>query len=121
LRQLSELGRQLDDATAKLSQDDVIATGLGIEATQLKEEYEDQLAEAFQSAEGSVEAKKTDARLKCKPGRLLAQDAAAEWEKAKAKVRGQQAIVRALGIRIDIGRSLVSHEKSLMALGGYVS
>ena len=115
-RQLGDLGRQLEDATVKLTELDVLATGAAIEAARLKEEYEDRLAEGFRDAEGAVEAKKTLARLKASPARIIAQEAYAEAERAKCKVRNQQAVIRAINARIDVGRSLLSREKTLMAV-----
>jgi len=115
-KQLGDLGRQLDNATEELAKLDILATGAGIETARLKEEYEDAFAVAFRDATGAVEARKVTARLDCVPQRMKAQDASADWERAKAKVRNQQAIVRAINSRIDIGRSLLSREKSLAAL-----
>jgi hypothetical protein len=117
LRQLSELGRQLDEQVSKLGELDLIATGLGCEYQRLREEVEDQFADSFlRLTDGGVEAKKMAARLKVIPARLVAQDANKEWETAKSRLRTQQAAVRALGARIEIGRSLLSHEKSRMEL-----
>jgi hypothetical protein len=117
LRQLSELGRQLDQQVDKLGELDMLATGLGCEYQRLREEHEDQLATAFLGmADGGVEAKKMAARLKCVPARLIAQEANKDWEEAKSRLRTQQAAVRALGARIEIGRSLLSHEKTRMDL-----
>ena len=114
--QLAQLGKQLDEATLKLAELDVFATAKGIDAADKKERYEDALGEAFRGFEGAVEARKIDARLRCKPERWTAQDAAADWERAKSAVRNQQAMVRAINARIDIGRSLLSREKSLAGL-----
>jgi hypothetical protein len=117
LQQLSELGRQLDAEVDKLGDLDMIATGLGCEYQRLREEHEDVVAEAFLGlAQGSIEAKKMAARLKCVPSRLLAQDANLEWEKGKSRVRTQQAAIKALHTRIEIGRSLLSTEKTRMDL-----
>lgn len=114
--QLAQLGRQLDDATAKLADLDILATAKGIDAAKLKEDHEDALAEAFRDAEGSVEVRKAEARLLCAVARKIAQQAAADAEMAKAQVRAQQAMVRAINARIDIGRSLLSREKTLAAV-----
>lgn len=111
--QLAQLGRQLDEATEKLAALDIHATAKGILAANAKEEYEDALAVAFRDAEGSVEARKMLARLECTVARKASQEAAAEAEKGKSAVRNQQAMVRAINSRIDIGRSLLSREKSL--------
>jgi hypothetical protein len=120
LRQLSELGRQLDREVDKLGELDMRATGLGCEYQRLREEHEDALATAFLGlADGGVEAKKMAARLKCVPARLVAQEANREWEEARSRLRTQQAAVRALGARIEIGRSLLSHSKMQMTLDSY--
>lgn len=111
--QLSQLGRQLDDATSKLAELDLLATAKGIEAARVKEDYEDFLARAYRDADGSVETRKTVARLNCLEARKVSLEASAGWEMAKAQVRNQQAMVRAINSRIDIGRSLLSREKSL--------
>jgi hypothetical protein len=118
LSQLAELGRQLDKEVDKLGQFDMLATGLGCEYQRLREEHEDHCAKSFlEMPDGGVEAKKMNARLKCVPSRIIAQDASLEWEQAKSRLRTQQAAVRALTTRIEIGRSLLSHEKALMGLG----
>lgn len=118
-KNLGDLGRQLDDATVELARLDVLATAAGIKAANEKEKYEDAYAEAFRDADGSIEARKVEARLESKLVRWGSQDASAAWERAKSDVRNQQAMVRALNARIDIGRSLLSREKSLAAvLGG---
>lgn len=115
-RQLGELGRQLDEATGKLADLDLLATAKGIEAARVKEEYEDFLARAYRDADGSVETRKTEARLNCLEARKVSHEASAAAEIAKAEVRNQQSIIRTLERRIDIGRSLLSREKSLMAI-----
>lgn len=114
--QLAELGRQLDDATTKLAELDILATAKSIEAARAKEEYEDALAIAYRDADGPVEARKTEARLMCIGERKVAHGASASCELAKADVRNQQAMVRAINARIDIGRSLLSREKALATL-----
>lgn len=119
LNQLGDLGRQLDREVDKLGEYDMLATGLGCEYQRLREEYEDEFAAQFLGmTAGGVEAKKLAARLKAVPSRLIAQDASLQWEQAKSRLRTQQAAVRALTTRIEIGRSLLSHEKALMGLGG---
>ena len=119
LQQLAELGRQLDKEVDRMGELDMLATGLGCEYQRLREEHEDSCAETFLGlADGGVEAKKMAARLKCIPSRIIAQDANLQWEQAKSRLRTQQAAVRAITTRIEIGRSLLSHEKALMGLGG---
>lgn len=116
LRQLSELGLRLDAEVEKLGELDVLATGLGCRYQALREHYEDEVANAFLKSDGSVEQKKMLARLKTIDARLTAQDAALAWENAKADLRTQQAAVRALHTRIDVGRSLLSTEKARLEL-----
>lgn len=116
LAQLATLGRQLDEEVNKLGELDMIATGLGCEYQRLREEHEDNLAEAFLAVAGGVEIRKMSARLKCVPSRLIAEDASLEWEKAKSRVRTQQEAIRALHRRAEIGRSLLSTEKTRMDL-----
>jgi hypothetical protein len=115
LTQLAELGRELDKQVDKLGDLDMIATGLGCHYQALREAYEDAVADAFLKAPtGGVEAKKMEARLKCVPSRLVAQEANLEWEKAKSRVRTQQAVIKVLHTRVEIGRSLLSTEKTRM-------
>lgn len=116
LEQLAALGRQLDTEVTELGRLDMLATGKGCDYQRLREEHEDNLADAFLHADGGVEAKKMSARLKCVPSRLLAQDAAKDWEEEKARLRTQQAAIKALTTRIEIGRSLLSTEKTRMDL-----
>lgn len=119
LRQLSDLGRQLDAEVDKLATLDMEATGKGCEYQFLREAHEDRIAEAFLEAEGPVDARKMGARLKAVPSRLIAQEAYLEAEKAKSRLRTQQAAIKALHTRIEIGRSLLSHEKAKLALDYY--
>lgn len=114
--QLSQLGRQLDDATDKLAELDIEATATAIECAHRKELYEDALAYAFSKAEGSVENRKTSARLNCIAPRLAYEESYGNAERAKSAVRNQQAMIRALNSRIDIGRSLLSREKTLAVI-----
>ena len=116
LHQLSELGRQLDQEVNKLGELDMISVGYGCEYQRLREEHEDAVAEVFLRLAGGVEARKLEARLKCVPSRLVAQDAHLMWEKSKSRVRTQQEAIRALHKRIEIGRSLLSTEKTRMDL-----
>ena len=116
LSQLAALGRELDEQVDELGRLDLIATGNGCEYSRLREDTEDVFAEAFLNAEGGVEARKMSARLKSVPARLLAQDANKEWEFSKSRVRTQQEMIRALHRRIEIGRSLLSTEKTRMDL-----
>lgn len=116
LAQLAALGRQLDEQVDELGRLDLLATGAGCEYQRLREETEDTFAEAFLNVQGGVEVRKMHARLKSVPARLTAQDANKEWEFAKSRVRTQQEAIRALHRRIEIGRSLLSTEKTRMDL-----
>lgn len=116
LKQLSDLGRQLDAEVEKLADLDFHATGKGCDYQRLREEHEDALASAFLEVPGGVEVRKASARLKSVPSRLVAQDASKDWEEAKSRLRTQQAAIKALTTRIEIGRSMLSHEKSMLAL-----
>lgn len=116
LGQLAALGGELDAAVVELGTLDMLATGHGCLYNQLREEHEDNLANAFLDADGSVEVRKNIARVKCVPSRLIAQQQAKEWEEAKSRVRTQQEAIRALHRRVEIGRSLLSTEKTRMDL-----
>jgi hypothetical protein len=116
LGQLANLGKQLDDAVDELGKLDMLATGHGCHHAKLREEHEDALATAFLSVPGSVEVRKNEARLKCVPSRIVAWEQAKEWEEAKSRVRTQQEAIRVLHRRVEIGRSLLSTEKTRMDL-----
>lgn len=117
VRQLGELGRQLDAEVEKMGELDLLSVGLGCEYQRLREEHEDAVAKSFLTVStGGVEAKKMEARLKCVPSRLIAQEANRDWEQAKSRLRTQQAAIKALSSRVEIGRSLLSHQKMLMDL-----
>ena len=114
--QLGQLGKDLDKETHLLSVFEDRAVTLEGQYVRLKEEYEDDLSRAFLAADGSVETKKNTARLASIESRNKMLTAQAEWNKARSLVRMQQANINALRVRIDIGRSLLSNEKSQMAL-----
>lgn len=116
LQQLANLGQELDAAVDELGTLDMLATGHGCRFNELREEHEDNIANAFLDADGSVEVRKNTARIKCVPSRLFAQDQQREWEEAKSRVRTQQEAIRALHRRVEIGRSLLSTEKTRMDL-----
>lgn len=116
LGHLSALGTQLDEAVEELGTRDMLATGEGCAYQALREAHEDNIATAFLEATGSVEVRKAEARLKCVPSRLIAQDKAKEWEEAKSRVRTQQEAIRALHRRVEIGRSMLSTEKARLDL-----
>lgn len=113
---LGQLGRDLDSYVATLGELDERAVDLEGTYRFLDEEYNDRFAEEFLNLQGSVEQRKMQARLKAKPARLIAGDAWLEWNKARAKLRTHQASISALHRRIEIGRSMLSREKTLMEL-----
>lgn len=118
-RQLSQLGRDLQEEVtelADLEEQSVDAEGKYRTYDAL---YEDALASCLlRSGQGSAEARKAEARLQCIDPRLIAQQAYTEWGHAKARVRSQQANLTALHKRVEIGRSLLSREKALISLAG---
>lgn len=114
--QLGQLGRDLDSETHLLSTFEDQASTLEGKYQRLKELHEDALAKAFLAADGSVEVRKSQARLACTESRAAAQDALDEWNKSRSLIRMQAANISALRTRIDIGRSLLSNEKSQLAL-----
>ncbi len=80
---------------------------------------DDELDKCFLEASGgSVEVRKAQARVVTTSWRLDAQEAYLKWQKAKARVRTQQANLAALHRRCEIGRSLLSREKALISLAG---
>lgn len=114
--QLAQLGRDLDGMVKHLGELDDYATEREGEYRYALEEHEDRLAEAFLAAEGSVDARKCTARLKCTATRVIAGEAALEWNRAKSRLRTHQASIQALHRRIEIGRSMLSREKALMTI-----
>lgn len=117
-QQLSALGRDLDREVQLLGVLDERAVEAEGEYRRLDEEHGDRVAEEFLNAEGAVETRKMIARLKAKPARLIAEDAWLDWNRAKAKLRTQQASIQALHRRVEIGRSMLSREKALISLSG---
>lgn len=116
VRQLGQLGRDLDAEVVVLGDLDLAAVEAEGEFRRLDEETGDRFAQEFLDAPGTVDARKNIARLKAVPARLEAQDAWLEWSRAKAKVRTQQASLNAIHKRIDVGRSLLSRERALLSL-----
>lgn len=114
--QLGQLGRDLDDEVTRLGQLEETSVDAECDYRSLDEEYGDRTAEAFLAAEGAVETRKASARLKAVPARLIREDAYREWQHAKARVRTQQASIQALHRRVEIGRSMLSREKTLMSI-----
>ena len=117
-RQLAQLGRDLDDEVHQLGELDMAAVEAEGEFRRLDDEHGDRVAQEFLNAEGAVETRKMIARLKAVPARLIAQDAWLEWNRAKARLRMQQASIQALHRRVEIGRSMLRREKALISLAG---
>ena len=117
-RQLAQLGRDLDDEVHQLGELDLAAVEAEGEFRRLDDEHGDRVATEFLNAEGAVETRKMIARLKAVPARLIAADAWLEWNRAKARMRTQQASIQALHRRVEIGRSMLSREKALISLAG---
>jgi hypothetical protein len=63
-----------------------------------------------------MELRKAQARIKCEAAEILAEEASLDWTRTKARVRTQNANLSAIGKRIEVGRSLLSREKSLLSL-----
>jgi hypothetical protein len=117
-RQLAQLGRDLQDEVAILGQyeeESVDAEGKYRDAESSLDWATDK---AFLDFEGSVEMRKAQARISVTSYQLEYRVAYLEWQHAKAKVRTQQANLQALHKRIEVGRSLLSREKALIALAG---
>ena len=114
--QLGQLGRDLDGETHLLSVFEDQAVTLEGRFQRLKETHDDEVARVSLATEGSVETKKNTARLASVESRNKMLDAQDEWNKARSLVRMQMANLNAIRVRIDIGRSLLSNEKSQMAL-----
>lgn len=101
---LTELSRQLADATEQINEADIAAVNAR-ETAKLAE------AKAFLAAEGSVEARKSKAVVQTHEARLAA-------EVADAGVRGLQRTIRTLQTRIDVGRTFGATLRSEMNLAG---
>ena len=114
--QLGKLGRDLDSETHLLSVFEDQAVTLEGKYNRLKETHEDNLARVCLATEGSVDTKKNTARLACTGSREAMLDAQDEWNKARSLIRMQVANISALKARIEIGRSLLSHERALLSL-----
>jgi hypothetical protein len=117
-RQLSQLGRDLQDEIKFLgSLEEATADSEGFYHS-LREKHEDCLARAYLDAQGSVDTRKAEARLACIPSRQEMETAALDWNRMKGRLNTQRANLQALHRRVEIGRSLLSREKSLIALAG---
>lgn len=116
-RQLSQLGRDLDDEITILGEmEDAVVSAEGV-YREYKEAYEDAQAEALlRSQQKSAETRKAEARLACIEERKDMENANLIWDKKRAALRTQYQNLRALHDRIEIGRSLLSREKTLIGL-----
>ena len=116
--QLRQLGQNLEQYVTVLGKLEYEKVEAEAEYRQVLEEYEDNLAQAFLAANGGVEARKYTARLQCAPSRNKRDEAKKDWQHSEARVRTQFASISALHRRIEIGRSMLSREKTLMSLDG---
>jgi hypothetical protein len=101
---LGQLAVQLDHAVRDLAR-------LDEESVRARARYEVLFAKEFLTGAGSVDARKQAARIVCEK----------EWldaEIADQRVRSQKAMISALGVRIDVGRSYGSAIKAEMQLVG---
>jgi hypothetical protein len=115
--QLSQLGRDLQTEITLLGEMEEAAVEAEGQYRELDAAHEDELARAFLRARGSnAEARKAEARLECIPSRKMAEQAMLNWNQKKAALRTQHASLQALHRRIEVGRSLLSREKSLIGL-----
>lgn len=117
-QQLAALGRDLTAEVHVLGLLEESAVDAEAEHRKLAEEYEDAYSRAYVKAEGSVEMRKSLARLEVIEERIVAQEAKHQADKARSYVRTQQANLNVLHKRVDIGRSLLSRERALMSLAG---
>jgi hypothetical protein len=115
-RQLARLGQDLQDEVKALAVLEDICTELESAYRVRKNQLETATDRAFLSAEGSIDMRKATARLAVLAEQKQMEEAYLAWGKAKNAVSVQHASLRALNERVDIGRSLLSREKSLLAL-----
>ena len=117
-RQLAALGRDLDAEVIVLGEYEEASANAEGEFRRLKALYEDCMDKIFLQNEGGVDARKAEARLACSTERTLMQEANLEFDRAKGRVFTQNANLRALHDRIDIGRSLLARERALISIAG---
>jgi hypothetical protein len=115
-QQLAALGRDLQTEVQRLGELEEEAVDAEGEFRQLESDYDDALDEAVINAEGSMELRKAQARIKCSAARRVMQEASLDWGRAKGRVRTQNANLSAIHKRIEIGRSLLSRERALLSL-----
>lgn len=101
-RQLSTLGRDIDEAVKQLGD-------FELAAVDAEGDFRAKFAKAFRSAPGSVEDRKQAAIEECD----------VEWRTwgiAAAVVRRQREHLKALHARIDVGRTLASNVRAEVSL-----
>lgn len=118
VRQLGQLGRDLDEEVSHLGELEEEAANAEGHFRKLESAYDDCIDRAFLDAQGNVDMRKAQSRLTCTEERTVKQEANIEWNKAKGRVFTQNANLNAIRTRIDIGRSLLSREKALLSLAG---
>lgn len=101
---LARLSRQLDSAVTDLAR-------LDEAAIRARSAFEVAYARAFLTAEGAMDIRKQDAVLQTSDLKLTA-------ELAEAQVRATKESIRALGTRIDVGRSLGTAIRAEVSLAG---
>lgn len=117
-RQLAQLGRDLQDEVTILGELEEASVDAEGEYRDKESSLDWATDKAFLDFEGSVEMRKAQARTSVTSYQLDYRVAYLEWQHAKAKVRTQQANLSAIHKRVEIGRSLLSREKALIALSG---
>ena len=117
-QQLAQLGRDLDEEVLNLGKLEEAAVDAEREFRKAEFTYDDSIDKAFLANDGSVEVRKAQARVDCGVDKVVMVGESLEWSRAKAKVRVQNANLSAIRTRIDIGRSLLARERSLLSLGG---
>lgn len=117
-KQLAQLGLDLSEEVEHLGDLEEGAADAEGHFRKLESVYDDCVDRAFLDAQGTEATRKAEAKLACRTERTAKQEANVEWNKAKGRVFTQNANLNAIRTRIDIGRSLLSREKSLLSLGG---
>jgi hypothetical protein len=118
VRQLAQLGRDLQDGVSLLGEYEEEAVAAEGRYRAREYAYNEKMDREFLGAQGSVETRKAAARIATGSYWADSQEAYLEWGRAKAGVRVQNASLTAIRTRIDIGRSLLSREKALLSLSG---
>lgn len=116
-RQLAQLGKDLDLGTAVLGQLEALCTEAEGAYRIAVNRHQGVLDRAYLAGTGTVDDRKAQARLHARGQQEELEQAWRQWRMARDAVHLQEKSLSALAQRIDIGRSLLSHEKSLMSLG----